>query len=581
MRLADAIALPEWESPRTVALATSLETRLGEGHSLPSAVRRGVGYHHGSLPRDVLTALEDAYRERVIRVLVSTTTLTDGVNLPARTVVVAAQGHYGGGGGYQEFITGPRLLNAIGRAGRAAIETEGWVVLARTADFDRTDFDRLEPSSADLTVVSGLASEQGLAELATLEERMREDNDAFFGASNSVAAGFVSWLWQYLARDEEADIEDAVASTLAWVQLAPSDRLRWLEFGRAVRRAFMATPRAQRSRWANAGLSIGSARRLGEVFDELQEWLVGVAADVELDEVVRSLLTADRLDRLFALPEAPEPRLRRHRTAARDIPLDLERLVLDWMSGQDIVALSNVHATAVTDAVFRLEQTSDFVTEAFENYLPWALAILIGWASEQRDEPVPAALGFLPAAIRFGVDSPAAATLLSRGISSRPFAVRVAQAFSAAESEDSVRDWLARLDPSAWATVLQPSPLDVRDLLDFLRRPGARFISDLLEGEVVALEVVPFNQPPQGEYSPVELVLDHNTPVPRIAVVAGQVLGHLPVELHADFEAFLATGLPIASSALVVDDATTVSIRRLNFALDAPAIDEPPDEGGG
>lgn len=73
-------------------LTAFVALRLGPEHPLLEVLPAGVAYHHGSLPLDIRTAVEDALRNGVVNVLVATTSLTEGVNLPVRSVVVASQG---------------------------------------------------------------------------------------------------------------------------------------------------------------------------------------------------------------------------------------------------------------------------------------------------------------------------------------------------------------------------------------------------------------------------------------------------------------------------------------------------------
>ena len=59
----------------------------------------GVGVHHAGLLDEMKTAMEDAFKDRVLSILYATTTLAVGVNLPARRVIVRSP-RMGGG-----FIT--------------------------------------------------------------------------------------------------------------------------------------------------------------------------------------------------------------------------------------------------------------------------------------------------------------------------------------------------------------------------------------------------------------------------------------------------------------------------------------------
>jgi hypothetical protein len=43
-----------------------------------------------------------------------------------------------------------QLLNAVGRAGRAGKESEGWIVLALQKAMADSDFDRLTPAASEL-----------------------------------------------------------------------------------------------------------------------------------------------------------------------------------------------------------------------------------------------------------------------------------------------------------------------------------------------------------------------------------------------------------------------------------------------
>jgi POLQ-like helicase len=71
-------------------------------------LRKGVGYHHAGLTADERTLVEDLYRTRLITVLVATSTLAAGVNLPADRVVIRSP--------YiaQHFLTKSRYSQMVG-----------------------------------------------------------------------------------------------------------------------------------------------------------------------------------------------------------------------------------------------------------------------------------------------------------------------------------------------------------------------------------------------------------------------------------------------------------------------------------
>jgi replicative superfamily II helicase len=75
-----------------------VQARLGADHPLLEVLKKGVVYHHGSLPSEIRVAIEEAVSIGALRFLVATTTMTEGVNLPVRSVVIASQGSYGSEG---------------------------------------------------------------------------------------------------------------------------------------------------------------------------------------------------------------------------------------------------------------------------------------------------------------------------------------------------------------------------------------------------------------------------------------------------------------------------------------------------
>lgn len=85
--------------------------------TLAKCILHGVAYHHAKLTSDEKQIIADAYRRRVILVLVATSTLATGVNLPARRVVIT---HHN-----EAYIQPAMYRQMSGRAGRKGLDSHG------------------------------------------------------------------------------------------------------------------------------------------------------------------------------------------------------------------------------------------------------------------------------------------------------------------------------------------------------------------------------------------------------------------------------------------------------------------------
>lgn len=91
----------------------------------------GVGYHHGGLFPENRRLIETLFRSGQLPILVTTSTLAMGVNLPAHLVIIKSTKYYSQGG-YEDYSE-TTLLQMIGRAGRPQFDTTATAVVMTTA----------------------------------------------------------------------------------------------------------------------------------------------------------------------------------------------------------------------------------------------------------------------------------------------------------------------------------------------------------------------------------------------------------------------------------------------------------------
>ena len=246
-RLAQVLAADREDRPPT-QLVHLAEQRLGLSHPLVAVLRKGVAYHHAALPVDIQIEIENSVRSREIDVVCATTTLTEGVNLPVRTVVIAERGYYDGNENrFVPLIDDAAMMNAAGRAGRAGRETEGWVIIAYEpyAPTPRSALRRLDE---DQDVHSRLNTESALAALDAYEALVADTAGVLLDDVPEEVDAFLGYCW-YLAEASAAldpsTRADAVVAglqkTLAWQQLSSSVVERWESLARKLTVTFEVT----------------------------------------------------------------------------------------------------------------------------------------------------------------------------------------------------------------------------------------------------------------------------------------------------------------------------------------------------
>lgn len=123
-----AIASDAEEICRLVHLASQ---HFGVDSTVTQAAMLGVFVHHGTTPQGLRLSIEHAMQRELIKLVICTSTLAQGVNLPIRYLIVSGinQG--------AERIKTRDFQNLIGRAGRAGMHTEGLVIFADPRVIDK------------------------------------------------------------------------------------------------------------------------------------------------------------------------------------------------------------------------------------------------------------------------------------------------------------------------------------------------------------------------------------------------------------------------------------------------------------
>ncbi|AXH00910.1 hypothetical protein DVJ83_17525 (plasmid) [Deinococcus wulumuqiensis] len=456
LALANRLPVPS-ETPQLEALLEEVTRALGQDHPLARTLPRGVAFHHADVPFDLRARVEQAAEQGVLRCIVCTSSLTEGVNLPVHSVVIVQRRDHEG----IPLLTPSQLLNALGRAGRAAIETEGVLILAaQGGETDDQVLREARPPAHELQTRSTLTDAAVIGALMKLEEAIRGNHDALFESKLAHAEGFVQFVW-FLAAQRGGQPSEVIATLRQ--SLAGQQLENWSAVEQAVSailQVFEATAPADRQRWARASTSLSTSYRLDRI-----------AALVEADEEIAGLMGVDLLSRLFALtlPELLELSEVQASLGPSRLDWPHQRFLDAWLTGggyQDLI-------TALPELRLSVGMAQKYAYDFLEFTLPWLISCLldrvqaranVGWIM-WHDLPTLAAL------VRYGVPSLSMIPAVREGRLTRALAVRIWPRVGLESPEEDIKAWLRAQSVPEWRGQLDLSPYDVETLLEYVELP--------------------------------------------------------------------------------------------------------------
>ena len=167
-------------TPRRQALAQLAAETVHWSYALVACAKKGVAFHYSNMPTQIRTAVEEAVARGDVDYLVCTTTLLQGVNLPAKNLFLCRPEK-----GDRVALESVDFWNLVGRAGRLMKEFQGNIFLI---DYDKWRKKPLEqPRYATVVPAMESAVLQKRAELLRVVERPETQRseldhvDAVFG----------------------------------------------------------------------------------------------------------------------------------------------------------------------------------------------------------------------------------------------------------------------------------------------------------------------------------------------------------------------------------------------------------------
>ena len=129
---------PIRESDKINSLVAYISTSVRSNYTLGNCLSHGIAFHHGKVPMHVRNVVEYAVKNNIIPNVVCTTTLMQGVNLPAKNIIMrnpflcVKSTH-----GRKAKLTNYEIANLRGRAGRLMSDFIGRTYVLAENEFDK------------------------------------------------------------------------------------------------------------------------------------------------------------------------------------------------------------------------------------------------------------------------------------------------------------------------------------------------------------------------------------------------------------------------------------------------------------
>lgn len=216
-------ALPEVQNDKLIELSKFIRDHIHPDYALAETVKSGVAFHYGVMPTVLRQAIEEQFSDGSIKYLPCTSTLLQGVNLPARNVFMMKPER-----GNNIPMDSEGFWNLAGRAGRLGKDIEGNVFLISYDSWEKKPWEGERGYEIEAALSLQLSKRRDEL-LAFVEDRNHPSGQerAFEGAINKLyldhkAGNFdltIQRLGLDIGIDEKLKISSVVAAVGEYVTL--------------------------------------------------------------------------------------------------------------------------------------------------------------------------------------------------------------------------------------------------------------------------------------------------------------------------------------------------------------------------
>ncbi len=446
----------EVESEDLKHIQNFLVDEMGSDFPLTSLLGYGIGVHHSGLSEDTRTIIEWLTEKAMLRVLVATTTIAQGVNFPVSGVVFASHQYP-----YGQDMPPEDFWNIAGRAGRV---DQGDLGIVALAGHDDTKVRKIEEfigrsvsalNSTLIDMIQKVYAEGNVLRLETLSWRPEwsaflqylahtyrqiGDHERFAAEVEQVLRGTLGF--QALRRNHQGWADELVNSVYSYAERIKGKPLQLVDLTGFSWESVSNTLR--RLNEAQLSSEVWSPDLFGRRRDDLQR-MIGV---------------------LLQVPELREP-LKEVTGGPRPDGDTLSRIICDWVQGRPLAEMATEYFAMKSgdevegygDAVAAMTKCCTRVFGRLTQTASWGLAALqaltIGDTFDSLSANEQRTLRNLPARVYYGVNSDEAVALRILGVP-RTAAVPLAQQLGVGTAEPlhQVRGRVREAGVDTWRAAL-------------------------------------------------------------------------------------------------------------------------------
>ncbi|WP_028113008.1 DEAD/DEAH box helicase [Ferrimonas kyonanensis] len=198
-------------SEKLIAFIEFLKREIHPEYSLIHCLNGGVGFHYGKMPSIVRNGIENLFKNGDIQFLCCTSTLLQGVNLPAKHIIIENPKS-----GTQPMSRAD-FQNLSGRAGRLLKEFHGNIWCIRPGEWDEKNYegDRLQEITAaiDKVMIDGGVEIRSLIEESLINDKRIDVAEAAFGKIyNDINQGEGEILERYRTEDNSEELDKTIST---------------------------------------------------------------------------------------------------------------------------------------------------------------------------------------------------------------------------------------------------------------------------------------------------------------------------------------------------------------------------------